>query len=85
MACLTNPIMQPNLDISPIYVPDPLSVMRSPNQRNHCDIKDSQLVHTLKSCGLSFHSTDGASGKLITGFITLQTFYTWILGTWLVS
>jgi hypothetical protein len=47
--------------------------MRRLNLRDHYDI-DSPLVYTFKSCGLSFYSADGATGRHLIGFIIFHSF-----------
>jgi hypothetical protein len=59
MACLNNPISQPSLDISPIWIPS--SAMRL---LTLYDVTDSSWVSIrFQSRVFGFYSTDAASGK----------------------
>jgi predicted GIY-YIG superfamily endonuclease len=58
MACLTNPISQPSLDISPIWIPS--SAMRFLTRREDLyDMTDSPHLSRV----FRFYSTDGTSGR----------------------
>jgi hypothetical protein len=63
MACSANPISQPSLDISPIWIPS--SVMRFLTDREDLyDVTDSSWVSIrFQSRVFRFYSTDGASGR----------------------
>jgi hypothetical protein len=63
MACSANPISQPSLDISPIWIPS--SVMRFLTDREDpYDVTDFSWVSIwFQSRVFRFYSTDGASGR----------------------
>jgi hypothetical protein len=64
MTCITNPISQSSLNTSPIWIPlisDEVTKSKS-----------SLWQHIFPiglSCGLGFHSADGASDRHLLGFI----------------
>jgi hypothetical protein len=69
--CLTNPISQPSLDISPIWIPS--SAMRLLTHRDLHEVTDSSWVSIrFQSRVFRFYAKDGASGRY---YMSSQIFF----------
>jgi hypothetical protein len=75
MACLINPISQPSLDISPIWIPVISDEVTNSQKRSICVFsRVPPWFLSFQFRVFSFYSLDGVSGKHSVGF-TISLFY----------
>jgi hypothetical protein len=63
MACLTNPISQPSVNISPIWIPLSSNEVSHSKRGSVWRGRFFMGFHTVSVASVQFYSTDGTSGR----------------------